>query len=605
MQLKYALFFLGLLIFHTNLWAGASPNESPVYMGLGIGNSFLSPNVTEQYSSYQVQQDQDTAFSISLGYAWHRNWVSEFSVFELGQFRLLTDDPVLPPQENIKYQAIGFSTNYYFKEDILRIVGFKNSFNACPPFCNVEPYFLAGMNDLNVKSNGQNVDNNKFYPSLGFGVEFKFTGGLTGRFSYTAFSSDAKVIGVGILARLGKSKKDSYPLNQRDQAEMGQLSQEPSADKESSTHRKSSTDNDPSTEKEPSAEQELLAQKETSTVPEPLAIEAPLAEEVPLAYQKPSADKERSTDSSQQHFSKSTHEKIKDALDRHKLALNAANLTDTPTIDASKPACDSGMRQLADGCVPAKMKFHYRLGQSSIDKSQQQRLNQVVTLLKENKGVKLSIAGHTDSIGKRGRNQQLSKVRIEQIFDYLAEKGVDSNRISLVAYGESKPIASNATAAGRAENRRVEFNFEQIQEQSQGLAAAGNSMDSLRENLIDQKQSLGLPSLDNLLFHYDEGKYRLNDLQRQHLNQVAEVFQKNGDYHLTVVGHADAKGGKHRNQLLSIDRVDAVLRYLQNLGVDPSRISYVAYGETKPLASNQTARGRAQNRRVELNFERR
>lgn len=77
----------------------------------------------------------------------------------------------------------------------------------------------------------------------------------------------------------------------------------------------------------------------------------------------------------------------------------------------------------------------------------------------------LLVAGHTDSTGTEQYNQQLSERRAEVVKNALAGDGVNPARIRTIGYGESKPIASNATEAGRQLNRRVEITIEPIQQQ--------------------------------------------------------------------------------------------------------------------------------------------
>ena len=72
---------------------------------------------------------------------------------------------------------------------------------------------------------------------------------------------------------------------------------------------------------------------------------------------------------------------------------------------------------------------------------------------------KVILEGHTDSTGSDAHNQKLSERRAAAVADALKSFGVDSSRITSVGYGESKPIASNATKAGRAQNRRVDAKF--------------------------------------------------------------------------------------------------------------------------------------------------
>jgi OOP family OmpA-OmpF porin len=83
-------------------------------------------------------------------------------------------------------------------------------------------------------------------------------------------------------------------------------------------------------------------------------------------------------------------------------------------------------------------------------------LNRVAALLIE-KNFSLKLAGHTDNKGSDAYNLKLSKDRAEAIRTYLVSQGANASRIESVGYGESQPIATNSTDAGRQKNRRVEF----------------------------------------------------------------------------------------------------------------------------------------------------
>jgi len=84
-------------------------------------------------------------------------------------------------------------------------------------------------------------------------------------------------------------------------------------------------------------------------------------------------------------------------------------------------------------------------------------LDDLVGYLKANPGVRVEIQGHTDSRGSRAYNMKLSQRRAESVMAYLASKGIAADRMTARGYGPDQPIASNDTARGRAENRRVEF----------------------------------------------------------------------------------------------------------------------------------------------------
>ncbi len=84
-------------------------------------------------------------------------------------------------------------------------------------------------------------------------------------------------------------------------------------------------------------------------------------------------------------------------------------------------------------------------------------LDEAVRTLQEESDVRVSVEGHTDSVGSDAYNMRLSKERAEAVADYLTAGGIAHGRISTIGFGESKPVASNETEDGRAQNRRVEF----------------------------------------------------------------------------------------------------------------------------------------------------
>ncbi len=84
-------------------------------------------------------------------------------------------------------------------------------------------------------------------------------------------------------------------------------------------------------------------------------------------------------------------------------------------------------------------------------------LNEVSGVLAQYNETKITVAGHTDNTGSDAINQPLSERRAQAVAQYLASRGVASNRIRAIGYSSRQPIASNATAAGRAQNRRVEI----------------------------------------------------------------------------------------------------------------------------------------------------
>jgi len=84
-------------------------------------------------------------------------------------------------------------------------------------------------------------------------------------------------------------------------------------------------------------------------------------------------------------------------------------------------------------------------------------VDQIVEMLNADKALKISIEGHTDSTGDPAGNQRLSEMRANAVLSAVVAKGIDSGRLSARGFGRTKPVADNATAEGRAKNRRVEL----------------------------------------------------------------------------------------------------------------------------------------------------
>lgn len=104
--------------------------------------------------------------------------------------------------------------------------------------------------------------------------------------------------------------------------------------------------------------------------------------------------------------------------------------------------------------------IQFESGKATIKSSSFGILNQIVSIMSENPAYKLNIAGHTDNSGKPEKNLQLSKDRAAAVKQYLVNKGIDGSRMETEGYGDTQPVASNKTKAGKALNRRVAFEVE-------------------------------------------------------------------------------------------------------------------------------------------------
>lgn len=107
----------------------------------------------------------------------------------------------------------------------------------------------------------------------------------------------------------------------------------------------------------------------------------------------------------------------------------------------------------------------FPVNQSDINPGFYETLNSVALVLKEYDKTTVSVLGHADATGSDAYNQALSERRALSVSNYLAAQGVAPARLNAVGFGESRPVADNSTAQGRAYNRRVEILIDPIESQ--------------------------------------------------------------------------------------------------------------------------------------------
>ncbi|HWP64447.1 MAG TPA: OmpA family protein [Candidatus Limnocylindria bacterium] len=100
---------------------------------------------------------------------------------------------------------------------------------------------------------------------------------------------------------------------------------------------------------------------------------------------------------------------------------------------------------------------HFAFDSARLTAEGEARLADTVATLKQHPDLKVVCNGYTDSIGSEAYNMRLGQRRADAVRDYLVSQGIDASRIRTESFGESNPVASNDTEAGRAENRRVEI----------------------------------------------------------------------------------------------------------------------------------------------------
>ncbi|WP_051286624.1 OmpA family protein [Megalodesulfovibrio gigas] len=239
------------------------------------------------------------------------------------------------------------------------------------------------------------------------------------------------------------------------------------------------------------------------------------------------------------------------------------------------------------GC-PLRCFLHFQvmfdMDAGEIAPAQQDRLQQLADLLRDNPQLDVVLEGHSDNMGDSQRNLQRSRQRAEQVQAVLVDRyGVAAHRLHLRAFGSSRPLVTNNTLVGRARNQRVEASV-------QGLYAAHGGW-------------LALNRPYNVLFGI--GTVTLDALARLRLDDLGRHMQADTDVVAMLEGHSDAMGDRQSHLAVSRLRAEAVREYLmQRWGIAPQRLAVAALGDAVPLAEHASLHGRALNHRVSVRLHR-
>jgi outer membrane protein OmpA-like peptidoglycan-associated protein len=101
--------------------------------------------------------------------------------------------------------------------------------------------------------------------------------------------------------------------------------------------------------------------------------------------------------------------------------------------------------------------IYFKTSSAELDTQSDAILQSVADIANRCPGVRIQVTGHTDAVGGKGTNQQLSEQRAHTVVNFLTQHGVAGTRVVSSGYGDTRPVAPNDTEAGRAKNRRIEF----------------------------------------------------------------------------------------------------------------------------------------------------
>jgi outer membrane protein OmpA-like peptidoglycan-associated protein len=123
---------------------------------------------------------------------------------------------------------------------------------------------------------------------------------------------------------------------------------------------------------------------------------------------------------------------------------------------AANQGCPEIRQDLVTQVEKAAKAIFFETGKATIKKVSYKSLDAVVSVLKADPSLNADIEGHTDNVApKTYTNMELSQKRADAVRDYLVSKGISADRLTAQGFGDTQPVASNATAAGKAQNRRT------------------------------------------------------------------------------------------------------------------------------------------------------
>lgn len=202
----------------------------------------------------------------------------------------------------------------------------------------------------------------------------------------------------------------------------------------------------------------------------------------------------------------------------------------------------------------------------------------------------LAIAQASEALAKKEQERAEAEYRagLEQRTEQAAQQSTQ--------YAQQLTQTQQELQASAQELAERERKLAELQAASERAQAQLRKMESMRE-----EAGRLIISLSGVLF--EAGGNQLSAAAQSRLDTVAQALAAYPDRNIVIEGHTDDRGSDATNQQLSQKRADAVRQYLESRGVPAARMRSIGRGESTPVASNDSAEGRANNRRVEVVVE--
>ena len=219
--------------------------------------------------------------------------------------------------------------------------------------------------------------------------------------------------------------------------------------------------------------------------------------------------------------------------------------------------------------------------------------------------LRLEVAVHRNTQASRGVDQWISNVQAARVKEALVERGVDGVRLYPIGYGQTR--RSNTLALNRFDDSQVELRWLQEGDARPTLGSlepptdVGNSKEArnilrVRPVIVSKKTRL----FKELKLSFKPRKTTLTAQSLKNLERLTSKFLALKDTHIEIGVHTDGLGAKRQKKMLSQARANSIRRILIEMGLTAELVKAKGYGASRPVASDETASGRASNRRVEF-----
>jgi outer membrane protein OmpA-like peptidoglycan-associated protein len=192
------------------------------------------------------------------------------------------------------------------------------------------------------------------------------------------------------------------------------------------------------------------------------------------------------------------------------------------------------------------------------------------------------------------------------LLDKKTTKRINNARLAIALKSDRSTNFSAEVNAGQYEQIVPGVGWYLFTASAEGYITANDSVQVMNDKVTPIVKNIFLTPIEvgltvrlkNIYFDFD--KTTLKSESFTELNKVVDFLNQNGNISIEISGHTDSKGSDTYNLNLSQGRSQAVVDYLINQGIDPSRLQAKGYGESKPIDTNDSEEGRANNRRVEF-----